>query len=94
MDALYKIASDKSYTDNMKLNLSYELLKGTAQLKWFAPCLKRYLDSHVQSQFMYVHPYEWDAVLFLPLAKFEKKSQEEVWKDSERKIRQRSRKGK
>jgi hypothetical protein len=43
---------------------------------------------------MYVHPYEWDAVLFLPLAKFEKKSQEEVWKDSERKIRQRSRKGK
>lgn len=87
MDGLYKYASDDKYDEKTKLGLSYELLKSVAKLKYFEPCLKRYLISHVRSQFMYVYPYEWDICLMLPLQQFEKKSFSEVWADSQRKIR-------
>lgn len=74
MDGLYKLASDKRYDESTTIQLSYGLLKSSARLRYFKPCVKRYLSSHVRSQFMYVYPSEWDIALFLPLARFEKRS--------------------
>lgn len=89
MDALYKYSTDKKYDANTKLNLTYQLLKSVSKLKYYEPCLKRYLTSHVQSNFLYVNPYEWDIAMMLPTQKFEKKTAEQVWEESNKKLKKR-----
>ncbi len=87
MDALYTISTDNRYDNKTKLTISYQILKNASKFKWFLPCVKRYLTSHVRSRFIAVHPTEWDIALFLPLAIFEKQSQTEVWKAALAKVR-------
>lgn len=82
MDKLHSYASDQRYDMNTKLNINYHLLKETAKLKLFKPCLKRYLNAHVRSKFMTIYPAEWDYALMLPLQRFQKASQQKVWADS------------
>ena len=74
------------YDETTKLNLSYKLLNSVAKLRYFKPCVKRYLTAHKRSRFMYIHPSEWDIGIFLPLARFEKANQATVHADSRRKI--------
>lgn len=78
MDGLYKYTTDKNYDDQTKLKINYQVLKGAANIKMFQPCVKRYLNSHVRSNFIYVYPSEWDVALFLPTEQFEKKSMRHV----------------
>jgi hypothetical protein len=78
MDALYKYATDESFTGKTKIAITYKILKGTAKLKLFKPCIKRYLSSHIESNLIYIFPSEWDMALFLPLERFEKKDMKHV----------------
>jgi hypothetical protein len=87
MDALYDTLNNDKYDKTSKLQISYQILKNTAKMKYFKPCIKRYLYSHVQSNFIEVDITEWDYVLFLPLARFQKATQTKVWTDSLSKIR-------
>jgi hypothetical protein len=83
MDALY---NDKMISANLttekRLVLSYGILKSAAKLRWFKPCVKHYLYSHVRSKFAVVEPEQWDMVLFMETARFEKASKAKVWRDS------------
>jgi hypothetical protein len=83
MDALYSTLSNEKFDATTKFNLSYRLLNGVSQFKYFKPCVKHYLMPQVRSQFLYIAPSEWNIALFLPLARFEKASQARVWTDSE-----------
>lgn len=82
MDALYTIVNNTRYNNSTKLNISYSVLKNASTMRYFKPCFKKYLFSHVRSQMIYVEPKEWDIALFLPLQKFQKASDETVWRDS------------
>jgi hypothetical protein len=86
MDALYDIVTDEKMDERTKLRISYGILKSATKYKYFKPCIKRYLTSHLRSRFLYIHPTEWDIALMAPLARFEKASQQQVWKDSRHKI--------
>ena len=86
MDALYQTANNDRYDETTKLKISYKILDGAARYKEFRPCVKRYLNSQVQSKFMYVFPSEWDIALFLPTERFVGTSKASVWADSRRKI--------
>lgn len=79
MDGLYDLANNKRYDSTTQLNLTYQALNAAAKLKYFKPCVKQYLFSHMQSQFAYIYPAEWDIALFLPLERFEKKTKTQVW---------------
>jgi len=57
-------------------------LNSAARYKYFKPCVKRYLHSHVQSKFLQIPANEWDIALFLPLERFAKKSKNFVYKES------------
>jgi hypothetical protein len=46
------------------------------------PCVKKYLNSHVQSKFLLIPANEWDIALFLPLERFAKKTMTQVHRDS------------
>lgn len=74
MDGLYDYTSNKRYDESTRMTLSYKLLNASANLKYFKPCIKHYLYDHVQSRFMYIYPSEWDIAIFLPTARFEKRT--------------------
>lgn len=82
MDSLYELTTNKRYDNTTKLKISYDILKRISKHKLIAPCFKRYLGSHVRSRFVEVHSTEWDIALFLPIARFEKQSQQQVWNQS------------
>jgi hypothetical protein len=76
-----------SEKDNMmRLKISYDALKSSG-MKYYLPCIKRYLTTHVKSKILPIEPHEWTNAVYLPMQKFEKQNQNVVWKESERIIR-------
>jgi hypothetical protein len=84
LDGLYTIYHSKHLDENRKLNLSYQQIKSATRLRFFKPCVKRYLWQHCQSKFYQVDPQEWDMVLMLPVERFQKKNKSFVWNESRR----------
>jgi hypothetical protein len=84
MDGLYDYANNTRYDESTRLKLNYELLTQASKLKFFKPCIKHYLNNHVQTKFMYVYPSEWDIALFLPTERFVKSKKNQVWMDTKR----------
>jgi hypothetical protein len=70
LDNLMSLASDKTFTDQMKINLNYRLLLRVSRLGAAKNCIKKYLNSHVRSRFFYIKPDEWQKALMLPLDQF------------------------
>lgn len=81
LDHLLHIASDTKYNKQTKLNLSYEYIKAASRNKYFKPTIKKYLKSHVMSEFVKVEAIEWPAAMFLPLQSFKKASAQKVYAD-------------
>jgi hypothetical protein len=86
MDALYPYMNNKKYDDSTRLKISYQILKSAASLKYFQPCFKQYLADHVKSPFMEIPATDWEISLFLPLAKWKKKTGNFVYAQSNKMI--------
>lgn len=80
------IQGDKRLSDNAKIGLTYEMLKGSSKLKYFAPCFKHYLTEHVKGNFAEVPIPEWEIAVFLPTADFRKANNFKVYYDSRKQI--------
>jgi hypothetical protein len=76
---LYSFRTNKMMDESTKLHMSWGLLKS---FSIFKPCVKEYLFSHVRSPFVNIGPEAWATSVFLPVAKFKKATQQEVWRDS------------
>jgi hypothetical protein len=87
-DALFETANNTKYDQTTKLNISYQQLKAASNMKYFAPCVKKYLFSHVKSNLIEIPIDEWAYVAFLPMHKFQNATARKVWDDSVRKIMQ------
>lgn len=72
-----RAGSDRAY-----MKLSYRLLRGVVKSELFAPCVHRYLASHVTSRLVQVSDEYWEEVAMLPLQQFEKKSARSVWRST------------
>ena len=73
--------------EQFKLDISYNSLKkreSDREIRYYKPCMKRYLTHHIYRNIMIIPETEWIIALYLPLQKFMKKSQEHVWKESKR----------
>lgn len=88
MDALYNVANNKANDDTTKLKLSYSILSSSSKFRYFKPCVKHYLNSHVKSRFLWVPAQQWDTALFLPLERFVGANKQQVWRDSRRMVQQ------
>ncbi len=82
MDALYNLTSDKKYDEHTRLRLTYDVLNKASRYRFFKPCVKQYLNSHIRSRMIKIHATEWDMALFLPLERFQKASKQRVFKES------------
>lgn len=81
MDSLYEYAIEDKL-DSKKIAVTYRMLHTASKLRFFRPCIKRYLNSHIRSRYIHVTPAEWDIAVFLPLQKFKKAMTNTVYKDS------------
>ena len=70
MDALYNLVSNQNFDEKTKLRMSYDILNAASRYKYFKPCIKRYLYSHLRTRFLLIPSNEWDIALFLPLERF------------------------
>lgn len=89
MDAFYNITNNKKLDESTRLRLNYGLLKSSSQMKWFKPCVKKYLYSNMKTRLINIPANEWEIALFLPLQRFQKASTSKVWADSQRIINKR-----
>jgi hypothetical protein len=62
----------KTYNAGSKLKVVYPYLRDIPQLSDYAPCIKRYLFSHVRSPFLDLDPKYWENVIMLPVQRFVK----------------------
>lgn len=81
-DNLYNFEVADNIRNSNRLALKYSFLQASSKLKYFQPCLKRYLFDHVRSRFLYIPAEEWDIALFLPTERFQKDTKQNVWKES------------
>lgn len=86
LDGIMTILKKKHLNPNKKLNMSYDIIKGSSRTRFFKPCVKRYLNTHVRSKFYVVDPEEWEFVITLPTERFEKADKKRVWQESRRKL--------
>ena len=86
MNALYSTLTNKKYDDTTKLKISYSILQSASKYRFFKPMLKKYLRSHVRSQFLEVQVNEWDIAIFLPTESFRKADTGRVWEESRKQI--------
>lgn len=87
MDALMTVASGPMDNPTTKLKLTYSTLQSAAKNRYFAPCVKHYLNKGLSSNIVTIPPNEWSVALFLPLERFQKATSAQVYKDSSRTIR-------
>lgn len=86
LDSLLDVTNNRLYDESTKFQISYNMLQRAAKMKYFKPCFKHYLNSHVKSRFAMVEAPEWEIATFLPTADFQKASKTQVYADSKRKI--------
>ena len=82
LDALMDFASDQNFTIGTRMRLTYKMLKGSTKLRWFKPCFKHYLSSHIQSPLLLIEPADWEIAIFLPTDSFRKVDASSVWGNS------------
>jgi hypothetical protein len=69
-DILLDIRNEKRYRDNIKLRLTYDVLKGLTQHQLYAPCVKTYRVDRIDTELIEIPSQDWQFVLFLPTQKF------------------------
>lgn len=86
LDALSSYKTSTKYDEKTRLRLSYDLLRRASGLNQFAPCIKRYLFSHIESRFLEITANEWDIAALLPVEQFTGATKDKVWSESRKKF--------
>lgn len=88
MGALYKYQGIKNFQRVIKIR--YEQLLNSETLRFYRPCIKRYLYKQMSPNMAIISPHLWDLALFLPTEHFKSTTNEEAFQ--KRKIWEHSRK--
>ncbi len=81
---LMETADSKSINKDTKMRYNWALLKAVGnEIK---PCVKRYLTSHIVTQYYKVNPEDWKATIFLPIENFMGANKDKVFRDSRQMI--------
>lgn len=80
LEALAKKSIGKDF--KKRIEISYNILKGASKFKWYKPCFKRYLMSHVKTIPILIPFEDWHYSVLLPTQKFTGASRSQIYKDS------------
>lgn len=81
LDALMDITNNKKFDESTKFQVSYQMMNQARKYRYFEPCFKHYLTSHVSGKLAYIPPPEWEIATFLPTAQWQG-NKSAVYKDS------------
>lgn len=79
LNKLTAYMTDDKMPVNARIRLSWDLLKNASRFPEVSASVKQYLFSHVKSNFVRIPPKEWEYAVWLPLERFKKASNEQVW---------------
>lgn len=79
LNKLMSYVTNDKLAVNARLRLSWDLLKNASKFPEVSASVKQYLFSHVKSNFVRIPPKEWEYAIWLPLERFKKASNEQVW---------------
>lgn len=82
----------KAHTPRAYMQISYEMLSSVAKTDLFAPCVKRYLTSHIRSPLIMIGDEYWEKVSMLPLQQFRYANSQKVWNNPSGKPKKRKKK--
>jgi hypothetical protein len=82
LNKMSQYTNNMRYDESTRFRLTWDLIKAASQLQDLRPCIKRYLASHLRSDFLRIDGTEWAIAAMLPVEMFVKASPEEVWRDS------------
>ena len=82
ISALFDTLNNHEFDKTTKFVVDYNLLRAASKYKYFKPCIKNYLFSHMKTKIQIVRPQQWPRAILLPVANFKKSSITNVWKDS------------
>ena len=74
-------------TQEKKIAYSYGVLNANEVNKYYEPCIRRYLKSHVMSSFLKIPVEDWLSASLIPSERFVKASSSKVWKETMDKIK-------
>jgi len=86
LDALMDVTTNDKFNESTRFDVTYDMLKSAAKYKYFKPCVKHYLTTHVRSRFARIPAPEWEIATFLPTASWQKGTGTQVYRDSKRMI--------
>jgi hypothetical protein len=86
LDKLSEHATNKKFDKTTRLRLNYQMLNSFSKAYEATPCIKRYLNSHVESRFVEIFADEWDIAALLPVEQFQKASKYKAYADSRKKF--------
>ncbi len=87
LDNLLVFKSNNKIDETTRLKYSWQVIDGVSRYKAAQPCVKRYLLSHVRTQFRQVNSKDWATAMLLPVERFVGAAKQEVWADSRKIIR-------
>lgn len=87
LNRLREIVSNPYYDETTRIKMTYSLLNSTPRFKPYKPCIKRYLATHVSSNFLMIPAHDWEIAVFLPIQDFQGASAQSVWNKSMASIR-------
>jgi hypothetical protein len=82
LQRLMDFASNKSMDETTRLKYSWSLIDGVSRYRLAAPCVKKYLFSHVKTQLKLIPANDWATAMLLPVEQFVGTSKQNVWQDS------------
>lgn len=82
LDKLIQFAKNKNQPEKMKLELSWKMLMSLSENKAIKYSVKKYLKGHVKTNFISVPMDDWVIACMLPMQRFTRASDTEVWKGS------------
>lgn len=86
LDRMMKLINTKGITETTRMRLNWNLLTNVSQYPGATACVKRYLYYHINSRVMQIYPNDWRKTVMLPIDNFEKKSRNDVFVDTRRKM--------
>ena len=83
LNNLLKYVSDPNWiahnNTSVEFRVTYGMLKGSAIMKAYRPCIKRYYYKHIVSKVAFISPHDWKTVPFFPLDRFKGASRSDIW---------------
>jgi hypothetical protein len=81
---LLRISGATNLTDDKKMLLKWETIRGMSKLAPLQACIKQYRYDHVGSPFVDIKPSDWTTTMLLPVHSFKKSSADAVWRDTKK----------